>query len=319
MPSIATLRDESVARALAHTFVSGVTMTLGYYPGCSLTGTSREYDLSLRQVLAALDVHLVEIDDWSCCGASSAHIASHLLSIALPARNLALAREQDLAEVLAPCAACFNRLVAARRAIDGSARMRESIEYVLDAPWNGGAAVVNILELFERIGPERIAAGVRTKLASLSVACYYGCLLVRPVGIGALLEAEQPRSMEAIVAATGARSVEWSHRVECCGGALSVPHSEIVVELARGILDDARASGADAIVVACPMCHVNLDMRQRTMLDASPGASPLPVLYLTELVGLALGIDAEALGLGLHVIDTAALVDAVASVEEVAS
>ncbi|MBI5648391.1 MAG: CoB--CoM heterodisulfide reductase iron-sulfur subunit B family protein [Ignavibacteriae bacterium] len=280
-------------------------MTLGYYPGCSLTGTAKEYDRSLREVLAALGVEMEEIDDWSCCGASSAHATNHLLSVALPARNLLLAAKQKMDEVMAPCAACYNRLVAASHEIATRPGMREKVEYVLEEPYHDGVRVLNILELFGRIGADVVKEKVTLPLDGLKVACYYGCLLVRPSAVLKFDDAEAPVSMEAIVAATGAKTVEWNFKTECCGAAHSIAHTGIVIDLSKKILDDARAAGADLVLVACPMCHSNLDMRQRSMRKRDSAHQDLPVLYLSELVGLALGMEHKKLGLDLHFINPA--------------
>ena len=278
-------------------------MNIGYFPGCSLTGTSKEYDMSLREVLAALDVHLDEIADWSCCGASSAHVTNHLLSVALPARNLELAKEQGMAEVMAPCAACYNRLVSAQHEIATRPELKSKVEYVLEQKIDGAVTVLNIIELFQRIGTDAIAAKKTLDLDGMTVACYYGCLLVRPAALLGFDDAEQPRSMEALIAATGAKTVDWNFKTECCGAAHSIARTDIVVDLSKKILDDARAHGADAVIVACPMCHSNLDMRQRKMKNAADGHADIPVLYLTELIGLALGIEHKKLGLDLHFIN----------------
>ncbi|MDH7516389.1 MAG: CoB--CoM heterodisulfide reductase iron-sulfur subunit B family protein [Bacteroidota bacterium] len=281
------------------------TMTIGYYPGCSLKGTAKEYDRSLRAILGALGVELREIEDWNCCGASSAHAVSRLLATALPARNINLAAAQNYGEILAPCAACYNRLVAAKREIEQHAAVRQSVEYVLEEPFRPGVEIRNLIEFFERIGTETIAAAVRRPLQGLSAACYYGCLLVRPPEITRFDDAETPSSMERIVQATGAKTVEWRFKTECCGAAHSIARKDIVLDLSRQILDDARASGADLIVVACPMCHSNLDMRQASMRVRNGGRRSVPVVYLSELVGYALGFDARTLGLDLHFIDPA--------------
>jgi heterodisulfide reductase subunit B2 len=283
-------------------------MNIGYYPGCSLTGTSREYDLSLRAVLKALDVELQEINDWSCCGASSAHVTNHLLAIALPARNMLLAHKQNLGEIMAPCAACYNRLVAAQHEINASDALRQKIERVLEEPYSDGAQVINIIQMFERIGTDAIHEKAQVDLSKLTVACYYGCLLVRPADLLHFDDAEQPVSMERLIEATGAKTVDWNFKTECCGAAHSIARTDIVLDLSKKILRDAQEHGADAVIVACPMCHSNLDMRQRNIKRQDSAFKDIPVLYLSELIGVALGLDKKVLGLDLHFIDAMSVV-----------
>jgi heterodisulfide reductase subunit B len=278
---------------------------VGYYPGCSLHGTARELDESLRAVAPTLGVELVEVADWSCCGATSAHATDHLLSVALPARNLALAAEQGHDQLLAPCAACYNRLASARHAVASDAALAARLPDVIGRPFPSDVKPLNLVEIL-RGQIDVLRERTVLPLAGLKVACYYGCLLVRPSEVCTFDDPEAPVSMEEVVAATGATAVAWTRRLDCCGGAFSISRSASVVRLSRAILDDARAAGADAIVVACPMCHSNLDFRQKALVRR--GEASLPVLYLSELVGLALGIDAEALGLGRHFVDTEAFV-----------
>jgi heterodisulfide reductase subunit B len=278
---------------------------LGYYPGCSLHGTSREFDESLRAVLAALGVELLELDDWSCCGASSAHSRSLELGVALPARNLALAENQGFADVLAPCAACYNRLATASLAA-AEPGMAERLQDVLGRPFANTVAVRSVLDVLcgeATLIEERAAATLTPNpLVGLKLAAYYGCLLVRPPEIAGADDPEAPTSMDAIIAACGADPVDWNMKVECCGGAFSVSRTRSVVRLGRAIIEDARRHGAEAIVVACPLCHSNLDLRQKAMRER--GEEAMPVLFVTQVAGLALGLPAAELGLDRHFVDT---------------
>jgi heterodisulfide reductase subunit B len=285
-------------------------MTLAYYPGCSMHGTSREYDESLRAVAANLEIELREIDDWSCCGASSAHVADHLLGVALPARNLALAEAQGASEVLAPCAACYNRLSGAAHAVAQEPGLATKVPEVLGRPFANSVRVLSIVELLQALAPaieQRIARLERRRWAGnplehLNIAAYWGCLLVRPAEITGFDDTEQPSGMDDVIRACGARPVSWNMAVECCGGAFSVSRTSSVLRLSRAIIDDARRAGADAILAACPLCHGNLDFRQSAM--SLRGEPPMPVLYITQLVGLALGLPPEKLGLERHFVDT---------------
>lgn len=282
-------------------------MKIGYYPGCSLTGTGKEYDLSLRKILQKLDVELEELNDWSCCGATSAHATNHLMSIALPAINLSIAESQRIKELFAPCAACYNRMVVAKHELDTNPLLAKQVLDLIERPVNYSTEIINIVELFQRIGAKKISELKTANLSGIKVACYYGCLLVRPFDITHFDDAEQPTSMEEIISATGAEAIDWNYKIECCGGAHSIAHKEIVVDLSKKILDDAKLHGADVVVVACPMCHSNLDMRQRAMKNHQE----IPVLYLSEFIGLALGITPKALGIDLHFVSAKPLLEKV--------
>jgi heterodisulfide reductase subunit B len=298
--------EAAVAGETPQTAAPGSPATIAYYPGCSLHGTSREFDESLRAVLAALRVPIAEIDDWSCCGASSGHTTDHLLGVALPARNLALAEAQGFGSVLAPCAACYNRLSAARLAVAGEPGTSERVVDALGRPFANTVAVQSVVQLLREaaaIIEEKAAAALTPNpLGGLRLAAYYGCLLVRPPEIAGDDDPEAPTSMDEVITACGADAVDWNMKVECCGGAFSVSRTSSVVRLGRAIIADARRNGAEAIVVACPLCHSNLDLRQKAMM--ARGEEPVPVLFITQVVGLALGLPAAALGLDRHFVDT---------------
>jgi heterodisulfide reductase subunit B2 len=284
-------------------------MKVGYFPGCSLDSTAKEFDLSLRAIAGPLGVELEEIRDWSCCGSSSAHATDHLLSVALAARNLSLAEEQGLSRVMAPCAACFSRLAAARHEIAHDAEQADLVRPMLARPFHNTVEVQNVVALLQGLAAEITAKA--KPLAGLKVACYYGCLLVRPPEIAQFDDPEDPISMEQVVAATGATPVRWSRRLDCCGAGFSLSRVGSVVRLGRAILEDAKASGARAVVVACPMCQSNLDLRQSAM-QARGASLGLPILFLTQLVGLALGLDRESLGLERHFVSPAGILQALA-------
>lgn len=282
-------------------------MKVGYYPGCSLTGTGKEYDMSLRKVASLLDTELEELKDWSCCGATSAHATNHLLSVALPARNLIIAKHQQLKELVAPCAACYNRMMVAKNEVKTKPETARQIADLMGESANTDVDIINIIELFRKIGKEKVTGSVKVDMKGIKAACYYGCLLVRPFAITNFDDAEQPTSMEEIINWSGAQAVDWNYKVECCGGAHSIAHMEIVVDLSKKIIDDAKLHGADVIIVACPMCHSNLDMRQRSIKKQYADHKDIPILYLSEFIGLALGLKPKELGLNLHFIDTTSL------------
>jgi heterodisulfide reductase subunit B len=287
-------------------------MRIGYYPGCSLLGSSREFDESVRALTQAIGLELVEVPDWNCCGASSAHVLDHKLSLALPARILAQAEAAGLTEILAPCAACYNRLASARAELAADPTSAAEIAAVIELPVTGNVKVVNILEVLDRFQDT-----IREKTATpftRKVACYYGCLLVRPPKVVAFDRPEDPRSMDRLMAAAGAEALDWNFKTECCGAAFSVTRTDLVARMSGRIVADAARHGAEAIVVACPMCQSNLDMR-RPEINASLAARPgvkdpavteaertLPVIFITQALGLAMGLDPVALGLQRHMV-----------------
>jgi len=276
-----------------------MSMELSYYPGCSLHGTSVEYDESTRAVCTALDIELHEIEDWNCCGATSAHSVGGDLSLALPARNLALAA-RDGRDVVVPCAACFNRLRAAQvAAVEG--KLPEGVttgERAVDV-----RSLVDVLATTEMLS--RIAGKVEKSLEELAVVPYYGCLLVRPQEVTGAKDVEDPQDMDAVLKMVGLDLKKWSYKTQCCGGGLALSRADLVEKLVKKILAHARGCGAECIVTACPMCLMNLEARQFEGLRSGSidKADSMPVLYFTELIGIALGMDWVSDWLGKHVMD----------------
>ena len=260
-----------------------------YYPGCSLESTAAEYDQSLRAAAGMLDVELVELDDWSCCGASSGHCTNHRLSLALPARNLALAEKEGL-DVAVACAACFLRFKQTNHELCADDNLRQEIEEIIGLPYKGSVEVRHLLDIFSReVGLEEIQRRVKKPLKGLKLAAYYGCYLVRPPEITQFDDPENPTLMDGLLNALGAEAVDWSHKVECCGGNLLLSRTDIVIKLVGDICRAASDAGAVAIVTACPLCHANLDTRQSD-------SEKIPIIHFSELLGLALGVDKKTVG-----------------------
>ena len=284
-------------------------MSYSYYPGCSLHSTGLEYGLSTQAVFHHLGLELNELDDWNCCGASSAHILDPKLALALPARTLALAQPfgQDL---VTPCAACYNRLKGADHAMRADPGIRAELETLVGFKYTGTLAVRPLLAvLYEDVGLQRLAAEVRHPLDGLRVVTYYGCLLVRPPQIAQFDDPDDPQVMGKLLHAVGAEVMPWSHATDCCGGSLSLGRSDVVQHLAGRLAERAFEAGADAIVTACPLCQVNLEMRQTATLK-------IPTFYFTELLGLAFGLPEASKWWGKHLIDPRAVL---AKVERMAA
>lgn len=279
-------------------------MNIGYHPGCALHGSSNDYQQSLRACLGALDVQLDEIKDWICCGATAAHSLNHKLSLALPARNLAMAERGGYQQLFAPCPLCSMQLLNVKKAAAND-ELRRELSEIIEADLRGDGQVLNLIQLFERIGLDRLKSAVKKPLDSLTAACYYGCLLTRPPDVVHFDDFEQPTSMEAVVSAMGAKTVEWNYKTECCGAGMTMANEETVLELAHKILSNAVEHGANCLVVACPMCHVNLDMKQAAIERRYGKKLGMVVYYLSDLVGLALGLSAEQLGINRHFVTKA--------------
>jgi heterodisulfide reductase subunit B2 len=275
-------------------------MEIGYYPGCALHGSSNDYEASVRACLGALGVGLREIDDWICCGATAAHSINHKLSVALPARNLALAGRDGLGEVLAPCPMCSMELLNAQASLCADPELRRDITQIIELGLDRQTAVLNLIQVFQKIGLDQIKAAVKRPLDQITAACYYGCLLTRPPETLRFDDCERPSSMEAVLAILGAKTVDWNYKTECCGAGMTMANESTVLELSHKILSNAAAHGANCVVVACQMCHVNLDMKQRDIERRYSVRHGMTIYYLSDLVGMALGLSDAALGIDRH-------------------
>lgn len=272
------------------------TLSYSYYPGCSLHASAKEYDESTRGLFKALGIGLKEVPDWLCCGATPAHNVDELLSLSLCAKNLALADgvEGDLAVA---CAACFSRLKVTQHHLADNETKRKQVEYAIDGTVNLHKPIKHLLEILAKdFGLERLAGAVQKPLSGLKVACYYGCLLTRPPDVPQLDCVEAPTIMERVIGAVGAETVGWSHRMECCGANFTLSRPGVVLKLSGSVLDSAKAAGADCLMVACPLCHGNLDIRQKEIEEATGKRFGMPVFYMTQLLALAVGVSSGKLG-----------------------
>ena len=280
-----------------------MSTAFAYYPGCSGLGTSREYDTSTRAVCEALGLKLVDIPDWSCCGSSPAHSLDHSLSAALVARNLGLVETIGLDTALTPCPSCLTNLKTSAHRMEGE-KFREKVNRLLDRPYEGSVKSMSVLQaLVEQVGIDAIAAAVRRPLNGLRLAPYYGCIMNRPPDVMQFDNPENPTSMDNILIALGAEVVPFPLKVECCGASYGVPRKDIVGRLSGKLLSCAADAGAEAMVVACPMCQMNLDLRQEQLSRAMGVKFRLPVLYFTQVMGFAMQLPEERLGLNKLCVD----------------
>ena len=272
-----------------------------YYPGCSVHGTSREFGESLNAVAKALGMELAEIPDWNCCGASATHIADHEVGYNLSLRNLILA-EQMGNDVVTPCAACFANLKHAEK--EGREKGGG-----LAGQFRGDITVRNLLEaVVTDVGLDTIKQNVKHELGALKPVCYYGCLMVRPPEIMEMDDPENPMLIDHVVEALGAPAVNWTYKTDCCGASLSIPRTDIVVKLVGKLFTAAKEVGANCIVTACPMCQLNLDSRQAEAAQALGETFNFPILYFTELMGVAMGLPNYATWFKRHITDPLPLI-----------
>ena len=269
---------------------------VAYYKGCSLEGLASEYDLSTRALCETMGVELVEIPDWNCCGSTPAHSYDPLLSAALAGRNLAIAARQGCEMVMTPCPGCLKSLKGAQEFCEQPKQRRAFLELV-GMEIDGRTKAVSLLQLlYEEVGVEVLRKLIRRPLTGHIIVPYYGCLLTRPVETARFDDPEDSISMDRLIQTTGATVPDFPYKTECCGTTYGVTRKDILGKLSGRILDMAARLGAEAIAVACPLCQQNLDLRQDQVNRYCKRTFHLPVLYISQVIGLALGIDPKALG-----------------------
>jgi heterodisulfide reductase subunit B len=231
------------------------------------------------------------------------------LSLALPFENLCLAEKMGLTDVIAPCAACFARLRTAIYEANEDSEIAGQISEALERPLPKSVNVLSPLEIF--CNRQGLAEAVTKQLPELKVVCYYGCLLTRPSKVMQFDECEYPMAMDEVLRSLGIETLEWSYKTECCGGALAMTRTDVVLKLTHDILEEAKAVGANAIAVGCPLCHVNLDTRQTEVEQEYGVQYGLPIFYFTQLMGLAMGVAPDKLGLQKHFVSADKLLSGV--------
>jgi heterodisulfide reductase subunit B len=282
-------------------------LSFSYFPGCSQSGSAEEFGLSTEAVCRAFGIQLKELPDWNCCGASSAHMTNDLLAVALPGRDLALAREQGL-DLLVVCAACYSRMKAAQKRVLEDEDAARLVEAAVGADPRFERPIRHLLDvLMNDVGLPEIKKWLRVGLEGLKAAPYYGCLLVRPPEVSFCDSVENPTDLDRFLDALGVEVRPWSYKTDCCGGSLSLSRSDVVEKLVDRLFTRAEEAGANCIVTACPMCAANLEMRQHPARLFFKVPHPMPVLYFTELLGLAMGLDGADDWLRSHIIDPAPL------------
>jgi heterodisulfide reductase subunit B len=279
-------------------------MKYGYFPGCSLNSTAREYDSSLRAVFEKLGIDMVEPERWVCCGSTPAHASSHLLGLSLPMYNLAVYDRLGVTDVVAPCAACFARFKTAQYEKAHDAKIAATLDKIVGYKFNGSINVRHPLEVISGESELARISRLATGKIGMKVVSYYGCLLTRPPKIMQFDEYENPQSMDRVLRAAGVQTLDWQRKTDCCGASFALTRTEIVLKLCRDLLEEAKQTGADAIAVACPLCQMNLDSREEEVEKTYGVSYQLPIFYFTQLLALAMGISREKLMFEKHLVET---------------
>lgn len=287
------------------------SMKIGYYPGCSAKGSSLDYELSSNEVCRILGIVSSEIDQWNCCGSTPAHAVSTELSAALCTRNLVQATKQGADVVMTPCPSCLSNLLHAKERMKNP-DFKKRVDELLDEPSPENLPdATSVMQMIGKLcSAEDIKKHVRLSLAGIRIAPYYGCLMSRPADLMNFGDPENPTLMEELLTACGADSIiDFPLKTECCGASAGIPHRPLTSVNSGRILDVATKMEADCIVVCCPLCQMNLDLRQKQAERQANARFRIPVLYYTQLMGLAFGCDPKTLGLGKLIVSADRIVD----------
>jgi heterodisulfide reductase subunit B len=284
-------------------------MEMAYYPGCSLHSSSALYDVQCREVFDKLGIDLKEIDDWNCCGATSAAKTNEYLSIALPARNLGIADASGYTEMMIPCASCFSRTLIAQKTLERDSDLKNKINSDLSKKVQGTIKILSLLDLLAKQAKSgALAEKAFKKLTGLKPACYYGCLQTRyPLDVELSDSIENPQAMETVCEELGAQAVDWGYKTDCCGASAVYNDADVSLKMMGTILKDAAARGANCLVTACPMCQMNMDAFQEKISKQLGISEQLPVYFITELVGVSMGMSATELQIDRHFVEATKL------------
>ena len=274
-----------------------------YFPGCSLEKIAASYHKSTLETTRAFDIELQELDDWNCCGATTYFHVDEIFAHTLVARNLALAEKEGL-DLVAPCSACYKNAYFTNKHFKNDPDLAEHINFALEADdlqFKGEIEVHHLVEIFaNQVGPEKLKEKITNPLKGLNIAAYYGCQIVRPRKNGEAVE--DPQYFEEVIEATGGTAVYFPERLRCCGGSLIMTSRVPALNMVRNLLMCAEQNGADVIATACPLCQINLECYQNAVNEEFGTSFHLPILYFTQLIGIALGISPKKLGFGVEMV-----------------
>jgi heterodisulfide reductase subunit B len=284
-------------------------MEIAYYPGCTLHASSRLYDTQTKLVLGEMGINLNELEDWNCCGATSASKNNDFLAVAMPARNLGIADDCGLSDLVIPCSACYSRMLVAQHRLEADDKLKDEINAELSKKVKGNIRIMSILEvLVPKVESGELAEKAAKQLKGLQPACYYGCLQTRfPYNVPVPDDVENPQGMEIVLKALGAKPLDWSYKTDCCGASATVNDTDTALMLMSKIFKDAIARGSNCFVTTCPMCQLNLDAYQEQMKQKYDIGQNMPVYFITELIGVAMNKSPEELQMDRHFVDAISL------------
>ena len=283
-------------------------MDISYYPGCTLHSSSKIYDTQTKLIFEKLGIFLHELEDWNCCGATSVSKTDDYLSMALPARNLGIADAMGMEELVIPCSACYSRMLIAQERLGADPGLLGDINSELGKKVTGTTRIVSILKVINRAIESGAMENIESGLKELKPVCYYGCLQTRfPVDLLPDDDIENPQAMEKILRVLGISPLDWNYKTACCGASASVNDTELSLELMAKIMNDAILRGANCFITSCPMCQLNLDAYQEQICAKHGIASRLPVFFITEILGLTMGLSEEELLIDRHFVEPCGL------------
>ncbi len=271
-----------------------------YYPGCSMHSSGREYLESFKAISRYFGVELEEVKGWTCCAPTAVHGISRLLSVSIPAANLAEVEKVGHDRVMVPCAACYSRFKYACYEIAENEDVAKKVNECIDYEFKNSVKILHPLEIYNEIKLDLVI----TELSRVNAVCYYGCLLTRPPKVKQFDDCENPQTMDNILRKIGLNVIDWSFKTDCCGATFNLTNKDVYMRLTGKILEEAKNAGADIIAVACPLCQVNLDSYQFEKKEPN-----IPVVYFSQLIGMAYGIDRKELGLHRQFIDAEEVIE----------
>lgn len=271
-------------------------MKIPYYPGCTLNTVAKQFDSSARDSASAIGFEMKELKQWNCCGATFPLTPDNVIGLTAPAKVLSNARKEgDTLTTL--CSVCYNVLKRTNKVIRDSREKRNLINGFIEEEYDGSVNVIHYLEVLrDRIGFARVKEAVKRPLKGIKASAYYGCMLLRPFEDIGIDNAESPTIFEDLLKALGAEPVDFANKIECCGAHLSMNNESVVTRLSGNVMTSAVGNGAELIVTSCPLCQYNLEKSQGKVAEQTPGYTGVPVVYFTQIIGLALGQPIDGLG-----------------------
>lgn len=280
-------------------------MKFAFFIGCNIPARAKQYEMASRAVLDRLDIELLDSRRFNCCGYPMRNVdqRSFLLS---SAKNLAVAEKEDL-HILALCSCCWGSLKKAASLLDQDPELKTEVNGVLEKEglrYEGKTEVKHLLTVLHRdVGLERLKRGISRPFSGIKIATHYGCHTLRPSDVARFDDPVNPTLFDELVEVTGAESISWEKRLECCGAPLLGINDDLSMSLTAQKIGAGKEAGADYLCTACPWCHLQFDWVQKEMTTGNGGGRLLPTILYPQLLGLAMGIDGDRLGIGMNRID----------------